>query len=52
LIDRVYITPGLSLCCDANGNTNGDPEKALNLSDITALIDYVYVSHEETASCP
>jgi hypothetical protein len=46
----VYLTPEVPLCCEENGNTNGiDP---INLADITRLIDFVYISHAETAPCP
>jgi hypothetical protein len=49
LIDRVYITPEVRLCCEENGDTNGMPP--INLADITNLIDHVYVSHTEVAPC-
>jgi hypothetical protein len=50
LIDRVYISK-LDLCCEGNGDTNGDGEGP-NLADITRLIDHVYISHAATAACP
>jgi hypothetical protein len=49
LIDRVYISK-LSLCCEENGDTNGDGQGP-NLSDITRLIDHVYISKQPTAAC-
>ena len=52
LVSRVYLTPETPLCCEPNGNTNGDPAEPLNLAAITKLVDYVYISHEETAPCP
>jgi hypothetical protein len=50
MIDRVYVTRA-DLCCEENGNTNGDIEAKINLGDITKLIDHVYVSKTETAEC-
>ena len=42
----------LPLCCEASGNVTGDPEGKINLTDITRLIDHVYISEEPTAECP
>jgi len=50
LIDHVYIEQA-PLCCPANGNTSGDEEGKVNLSDITELIDHVYINQLETAAC-
>jgi hypothetical protein len=46
----VYVSK-VELCCEENGNTNGDVEGKINLGDITKLIDHVYVSKAETAVC-
>jgi hypothetical protein len=40
-----------ALCCEENGNADGDGEGKINLADITKLIDHVYVSKSETAAC-
>ena len=48
LIDRIYLSKAL-LCCEANGDTNGDG--LLNLQDITRLIDHIYLSKDPTAPC-
>ena len=50
LIDRVYVSK-LELCCEANGNVEGDELDKINLADITSLIDHVYVTKIETAAC-
>lgn len=50
IIDRVYISKA-QLCCEENGNVDGDEENNLNLSDITRLIDHVYLSKEELVAC-
>jgi hypothetical protein len=52
LVDRVYIIPEVPLCCEENGDVNGDGKPDPNLADITVLIDHVYVTHVETAPCP
>jgi hypothetical protein len=51
LVDRVYVSQD-ELCCEDEGNVDGDPEFKINLSDITRLIDHVYLSGMETAPCP
>ena len=50
LIDRIYISK-TSLCCEANGNTDGDSYAMINLADITRLIDRVYLSKDPTEAC-
>lgn len=50
LIDRVYLAKQ-SLCCEANGNVDGDLESMTNLADITRLIDHVFRTKSETAPC-
>lgn len=50
LIDRVYVSKKV-LCCERNGNINGDLQEKINLGDITRLIDHVYISKSETAGC-
>lgn len=50
IIDRVYISK-VPLCCEENGNVDGDEESNINLSDITRLIDHVYLSKEELVTC-
>jgi hypothetical protein len=50
LIDRVYISKE-GLCCEMNGNINGDAEEKTTLADITKLIDHVYISKTETTPC-
>jgi hypothetical protein len=36
---------GLRLCCQGNsGNVDCDPDDIVDISDITALIDYLYIS--------
>ncbi len=42
LIDKVYISEGLLLCCRDNGELNNPAY--IGLSDITRLIDFIYVS--------
>jgi hypothetical protein len=51
LIDRVYLSKA-PLCCELNGNVDGDPEGDMSLSDITLLIDHIYLSKQPTALCP
>jgi len=51
LVDRVYISRN-PLCCELNGDVNGDGKANPNLGDITVLVDHVYVSGEDTAPCP
>lgn len=50
LIDRVYIGKSV-LCCELNGNVDGDALDKINLADITRLVDHVYISKNETAPC-
>ena len=47
---------GDACCCGRytdgmTGNANGDLVGKINLPDITRLIDFVYISHAETAAC-
>ena len=49
LIDRIYLSK-TELCCEENGDTNGDGAK--NLQDVTRLIDHIYLSKNPTAACP
>lgn len=49
-LEQVYISM-TDLCCEENGNVDGDSEAKVNLADITRLIDHVYISKAETASC-
>ena len=44
LVTRVYISPGLPLCCEANGDVTCDGK--MNLSDITQLTSRVYIDTE------
>ena len=51
LISRVYLDPGVPLCCEANGDVNCDTK--MNLSDITNLITKVYLDQDfELCACP
>jgi len=50
LIDRVYLSK-VPLCCEANGNVDGDAEGKMALSDITKLIDHIYLGKQPTALC-
>ena len=50
LIDRIYLSQ-TALCCEENGNVNGDAEGTLNLQDVTALINHIYLSKDPTALC-
>ena len=48
LIDHIYLSRW-SLCCEENGDTNGDGD--INLQDLTRLIDHIYLSKSPTAPC-
>jgi hypothetical protein len=50
LIDRVYLSKN-PLCCEENGNVDGDNDAKMNLADITKLIDHIYLSKQPTAAC-
>jgi hypothetical protein len=39
------------LCCEENGNVDGDIDDKINLGDITTLMDHVCVRKTETAAC-
>jgi hypothetical protein len=46
-----------SVCCRQyagghTGNVDGSEDGRVNLADITALTDHVYISHAATAPCP
>jgi hypothetical protein len=43
--DRMYISKA-TLCYETNGNTNGSEDGKISLSDITRLIDRIYISKE------
>jgi hypothetical protein len=51
LIANIYLTH-VPLCCEANGNVDGDADNKLTLNDIVTLIDHIYISHAPTAPCP
>jgi hypothetical protein len=39
------------LCCAAEANIDGDPDGGIDISDLSALIDYLYISFTSPAPC-
>lgn len=51
LIDYLYISHN-PLCCEEEGNVDGDVEREINLTDVLRLIDAIYITRLPTAPCP
>ena len=49
LVSRVYITPDMELCCEANADTNCDGK--INLGDITRMINAAYINPIDQHPC-
>jgi hypothetical protein len=36
----------------ASANIDGDPDMGIDISDLSRLIDFLYISFNPTAACP
>lgn len=42
--DTIFLDPPPACCPTTTGNIDCDPDQAVDISDLTALIDYLYIS--------